>query len=303
MNYSRAFLMSLCYWWKPSLSGNRLLQTSRHCTIQKPLSSAVWNDLRCAGILKRFRGTSGRKDDTKAKPIRSIIPSNYRLNDFLSKLKLDGARRRNISNLLHIHISSSGSSESTTTLTHSTINSSTECLERPAGSRSQLEQSMLLSSKKCWRLGNTNARSLKNKTKIVIDHVTDKKMDVCVVTETWMNDNDSVTTAALSPQGYTFRNVPRESDRSCGGTTIIFRDSFNVSLIDSKQRSSFEISEWNVTALQMDTLQNLSSSIDLLTLKLILSLPMFSLKNSLHIWNLLSSVMKTLLSLVILTSI
>ena len=45
--------------------------------------------------------------------------------------------------------------------------------------------------------------------------------------------------------------------------------------------------------------KNLSPSIDLLTLKLIRSLPVFSLKNSLHIWNLLSSVVKTLLSLVI----
>ena len=69
--------------------------------------------------------------------------------------------------------------------------------------------SMLLSSKKCLRFGNINARFLKNKTELFIDHVNDKKMDVCVVTETWMNDNDSVTTAALSPQGYTFRNVPR----------------------------------------------------------------------------------------------
>ena len=65
-----------------------------------------------------------------------------------------------------------------------------------------------------------------------------------------LDDNGSLTTAALSPQGYTFRYVPRESDRSGGGTGIIFRDCtcFSVSLIDSKQRSSYEISEWKVTA-------------------------------------------------------
>ena len=175
MNYSRAFLISLCYGWKPSISGSLLLHTSRYCTIQRPLSSAVWNDLRCAGIL-----------NTKAKPVRSIIPSNYRLNDFSSKLKLDGAKRRNISNLLNIHISSSRGSESTTTRTCSTINSSIECLKHHAGSRSQLEQSMLLSSKKCLRFGNINARYLKNKTELFIDHLIDKKMDVCVVTKTWM---------------------------------------------------------------------------------------------------------------------
>ena len=145
-------------------------------------------------------------------------------------------------------VSSSGGSESRTILTCSTINSSIKCLERPAVSHSLLEQSMLLSSKKFLQFGNTNARSFKNKTELFIDHLIDKEMDVCVVAETWMNDNDSVTTAPFSPQGYAFRNVPRESDRSGGGTGIIFRDCFNVSLIDSKQRSSFEISEWNIAA-------------------------------------------------------
>ena len=67
-----------------------------------------------------------------------------------------------------------------------TINSSIECLEHHAGSRSQLEQSMLLSSKKCLRFGNINPRYSKNKTELFIDHVIDKKMDVCVVTETWL---------------------------------------------------------------------------------------------------------------------
>ena len=75
---------------------------------------------------------------------------------------------------------------------------------------------MLLSSKKCLRFGYIYF-SLKNKTELFIDHVIDKKMDVCVVTETWMNDNNSVTTTPLSLQGYTFRYVPRESDRSGGG--------------------------------------------------------------------------------------
>ena len=93
---------------------------------------------------------------------------------------------------------------------------------------------MLLSSKKCLRFGYIYF-SLKNKTELFIDHVIDKKMDVCVVTETWMNDNNSVTTTPLSLQGYTFRYVPRESDRSGGGTGIIFRDCFNFSLLFSAE--------------------------------------------------------------------
>ena len=56
--------------------------------------------------------------------------------------------------------------------------------------------------KKSLNVGNVNARSLRNKTEVFIDLLITESIDVCVVTE---------TLAALSPKGYIFKNVPRES--------------------------------------------------------------------------------------------
>ena len=56
--------------------------------------------------------------------------------------------------------------------------------------------------KKSLDVGNVNARSLRNKTEVFIDLLITESIDVCVVTE---------TLAALSPKGYIFKNVPRES--------------------------------------------------------------------------------------------
>ena len=68
----------------------------------------------------------------------------------------------------------------------------------------------------CLRFACVNARSLRNKTADVVDHVVNSNIDICVFTETWLKDVDSVTIAALSPNGYCFQNSPRENDRSGG---------------------------------------------------------------------------------------
>lgn len=102
--------------------------------------------------------------------------------------------------------------------------------------------------RKSLQFGNVNARSLKNKTEVFTDHVINGKLDICLVTETWIKNDDSVTLAALSPQGYMFRNVPRHSERTGGGTGIILRENFKINFIEGNLRLSFESSEWNVTA-------------------------------------------------------
>jgi exonuclease III len=95
---------------------------------------------------------------------------------------------------------------------------------------------------------NVNARSLKNKTEVFIDHIIENKIDICVVTETWLKDDDSVALAALSSHGYSFRNIPRTGERTGGGTGIMVRENFKIGFIEGIQRLSFEVSEWNLTA-------------------------------------------------------
>lgn len=46
------------------------------------------------------------------------------------------------------------------------------------------------------------------------------KIDLCVLTETWLKDEDSVS-ISLSPPGYLFRNCPRPWQRIEGGIGLI----------------------------------------------------------------------------------
>ena len=70
---------------------------------------------------------------------------------------------------------------------------------------------------------------------------------MCVVTETWLKDADSVTIAAVCPDGHCFQNLPRENDRSGGRVGVMYKSIIGTKLIHANQCSSFEFSEWNVT--------------------------------------------------------
>ena len=78
-----------------------------------------------------------------------------------------------------------------------------------------------------------NSRSVRNKIESIIDHIVEKD----TVTETWLNDADSVSIVQLSVAGYFFKNVSRQSQNRGGGTGILFRDPVNVSL----ERFSYDL--------------------------------------------------------------
>lgn len=101
----------------------------------------------------------------------------------------------------------------------------------------------------CVNFALVNAQSVKNKVEDFLDHIIDKNIDLCLVTETWLKDIDTVTFSALSMDGYVFRNFARETVRAGGGTGIMFRGSFNVTFVKGKECNSFEFSEWNIEAL------------------------------------------------------
>ena len=100
---------------------------------------------------------------------------------------------------------------------------------------------------KFLRFANVNARSLKNKTAEIVDHVLSNNINVCIVTETWLKEADTIGIAALSPPGYLFKNFPRQSNRAGGGTGIMFNANFNVTLNDGGEKRSSEYSKWNLT--------------------------------------------------------
>ena len=97
--------------------------------------------------------------------------------------------------------------------------------------------------KRLLQFGNVNTRSIRNKTAEFLHHVLDSRLDVCTVTETWLNDHDTVSLASLSPSGFNFKNFPRPSEQNGGGTGVLFNLTLDLSFFDGGEKSSFEFSE------------------------------------------------------------
>jgi len=53
------------------------------------------------------------------------------------------------------------------------------------------QQILPITKQLCFAVANV--RSARNKTDLIIDHVVDNKIDLCVLTETWLKDEDSVS--------------------------------------------------------------------------------------------------------------
>ena len=95
-----------------------------------------------------------------------------------------------------------------------------------------------------------NAQSIcgpSGKTEDFIDHVTGGQVDLCVVTETFLTEQNNVTRVALHPSGYTFKDQPRSNSKARGGTGIFHQESFQVCKLSHGEKSSFEYSEWHVS--------------------------------------------------------
>ena len=85
------------------------------------------------------------------------------------------------------------------------------------------------------------------KTEDFIDHITQSLVDICVVTETFLTEQNSVTCAALHLPGFAFQDQPRSNGAARGGIGIFYRDSFQLSKLSHTERRSFELSEWCVS--------------------------------------------------------
>ena len=95
-----------------------------------------------------------------------------------------------------------------------------------------------------------NAQSIcgpNGKTEDFIDHITQSLVDICVVTETFLTEQNTVTRAALHLPGFAFQDQPRSIGAARGGIGIFYRDSFQLSKLSHTERRSFELSEWCVS--------------------------------------------------------
>ena len=77
------------------------------------------------------------------------------------------------------------------------------------------------------RCATVNCRSIVNKTSEFKVELTDHKLDICALTETWIREGDVTTAVQLCPEGYLAVSIPREG-RIGGGITIVYRSDITL---------------------------------------------------------------------------
>ena len=93
-----------------------------------------------------------------------------------------------------------------------------------------------------------NARSVRNKTAMLVDYLCDSKADLYAITETWLTEKDASVRAELHVDGYNLMDHCRD-DRRGGGIGLICRDSLRVKKVEAGVKDSFEFTEWTVRTL------------------------------------------------------
>ena len=96
------------------------------------------------------------------------------------------------------------------------------------------------------RLGVMNVSSLGNKMDCVIDHITDNKLDIVGITETWLSNNDKNNMLVMNTcldSGYTLHHRPRNTSRKGGGVGVLINNRIKHQsriLHDKPEITSFE---------------------------------------------------------------
>ena len=74
-----------------------------------------------------------------------------------------------------------------------------------------------------------NVSSLGNKMECVIDHITDNRLDIVGITETWLSNNDNNNMSVINTcldSGYTLHHLPRNTGRRGGGVGVLINNRF-----------------------------------------------------------------------------
>ena len=103
-----------------------------------------------------------------------------------------------------------------------------------------LNASNINNSKITVKVSLINTRSIKNKVIALTESLDSKHIDLCCVTETWVNESDKVTFSELADKGFILLNQPRAVSRG-GGVGFLFRRNFIVHQVNTPVFKTFEI--------------------------------------------------------------
>ena len=94
------------------------------------------------------------------------------------------------------------------------------------------------------RLAQFNAQSIKNKDRIIFEHLTAGRIDIAVVTKTWLKDDDSIWLQGSDINKGCYRTyTSNRSMKRGGGLAVIANKTFDVKLISESERQTFQIAK------------------------------------------------------------
>ena len=90
-----------------------------------------------------------------------------------------------------------------------------------------------------------NCQSIVNKTQDLQVEIATNNYDLCALTETWIKEDDTLTSHRMCPPGYNVTSVLRTNCMG-GGIAIVHKTGLSVTIINSDTTSSMEYAEFKI---------------------------------------------------------
>ena len=101
-----------------------------------------------------------------------------------------------------------------------------------------------------------NCQSIVNKTQDLQVEIATNNYDLCALTETWIKEDDTLTSHRMCPPGYSVTSVLR-TNHTGGGIAIVHKTGLSVTLINSDTTSSMEYAEFKIANHENDQKHNM----------------------------------------------